>query len=214
MSPRNASQFNRQKKVRTKTTDERILIVCEGTRTEPNYFAGFQKELRSREIARKVYLKIEPAGMVSLSLVKEAIRLRDLDGEYDQVWCVFDRDLKKENNNQQNFNAAIHLADKNSINLAVSNDAFELWFLLHYEYYSSQTHRTELRKKLSGRLGEKYGKSSDDMYEKLKDKQTDAIKYAEKLWSNCQENYNTNPSTTVFKLVEVLNNFLKNKYLQ
>ncbi|MFM8004730.1 MAG: RloB domain-containing protein, partial [Dolichospermum sp.] len=41
-----------------------------------------------------------------------------------KVRCVFDRDLKKENNNQQNFNAAIRLAIESKLNLAVSNDAF------------------------------------------------------------------------------------------
>jgi hypothetical protein len=167
--------------------------------------------VRNRSIKNKVFLDIKPAGMVSLSLVKEAIKIRDLDGEYDQVWCVFDRDFKAENKNQQNFNTAIDIARKNNIELAVSNDAFELWFLLHYEYYSSQTHRTKVIETLSDRLGVKYEKNCDDMYEKLKDKQVDAIRYAAKLWSNCEENYNTNPSTTVFKLVEALSNFIENK---
>lgn len=124
------------------------------------------------------------------------------------MWCVFDRDLKRENNNQQNFNAAITLAKNNNINLAISNDAFELWFLLHYEYYSSCTHRNELIKKLEDRLGAKYQKNSYDMYEKLIDKQSDAIKRAKNLWDNCCQDHNVNPSTTVFELVEMLNSFL------
>jgi hypothetical protein len=188
-------------------TRKRFLIVCEGKKTEPNYFDGFQNELRTT-----AFLKIEPAGMVSLSLVKKAKRLKDDDGEYknDEVWCVFDRDFKSENNNQQNFNAAIKLAQENKINLAVSNDAFELWFLLHYEYYSSATHRTNLYKRLchQTRLGTKYKKNSKDMYEKLKEKQPQGIQNAKKLWQECDGNYNTNPSTTVFLLVEKLNSLL------
>jgi hypothetical protein len=210
MSPRNYSRLNRQKKVRTKSIDKRILIVCEATRTEPNYSSGFQKELRSKSIKEKVFLDIKPAGKVSLSLVEETISLKEEDKEYDQVWCVFDRDFKAENNNQQNFNTAIKLAKKNDINLAISNDAFELWFLLHYEYYQSQTHRSKLSSKLSDRLDVDYQKNCDYMYEKLKDKQIDAIKNAKKLWHECNEDYNINPSTTVFKLVEILNNFLNN----
>ncbi len=202
----NRGYLNRQRKVGAKgNTRKRFLIVCEGTKTEPNYFEGFQKELRT-----KAYFKIEPKGMVSLSLVKEAIRLKNEDGEYDDVWCVFDRDFKAENNNQQNFNEAIRLAQRNNLNLAVSNDAFELWFLLHYEYYSSQTHRSELIKKLShkNRLGAKYEKNSEDMYKKLKDKQQTAIDNAKRLWANCNQNYNINPSTTVFQLVNTLNDLL------
>jgi hypothetical protein len=47
MPTKNYARLNRQNKVGTKSTDKRILIVCEGTRTEPNYFSGFQKELRT-----------------------------------------------------------------------------------------------------------------------------------------------------------------------
>jgi hypothetical protein len=194
---------NRQNTIgRRGTTLKRFLIVCEGKETEPNYFSSFKNELKT--IA---FLQIEGKGMVSLSLVKEAKRLKDDDGEYDEVWCVFDRDFKSENNNQQNFNEAIKYAKRNNINLAASNDAFELWFLLHYEYYSSETHRSNYKKILSHkkRLGTKYEKNSEDMYEKLKDKQSEAIKNATRLWNECNGNYNTNPSTTVFELVEKLN---------
>jgi RloB-like protein len=194
---------NRQKTVgRRGETLKRFLIVCEGKQTEPNYFSGFQNELRA--IA---FLQIEGKGMVSLSLVKEAKKLKDEDGEYEEVWCVFDRDFKSENNNKQNFNEAIKLAQEHKINLAISNDAFELWFLLHYEYYSSTTHRSDLITMLCDkkRLGTKYKKNSQDMYEKLKEKQPDAIRNAKKLWNECDGDYNTNPSTTVFQLVETLN---------
>jgi hypothetical protein len=198
----------RQKTVgRRGETRKRFLIVCEGEKTEPNYFNGFKNELRT--IA---FLKIIPAGKVSLSLVREAKRLKEDDGEYDEVWCVFDRDFKSENNNQQNFNEAIELAKRYKINLAVSNDAFELWFLLHYEYYSSTTHRSNLPTMLCDkkRLGAKYKKNSANMYEKLKEKQPEAIKNAKKLWDQCNDDYNTNLSTTVFQLVEKLKSLLEN----
>lgn len=214
MPPRNTSRFSRQDKINTRKPDKRILIVCEGKKTEPNYFFGFQKQLRNKDISPKVKLDIEPAEMSSLSLINEAIRLIKIDnGEYDQVWCVFDRDHKQENNNLQNFNTAIEKAKKNKIKLAVSNDAFELWFLLHYEYYSSQTHRHKLIKKLSAknRLGAKYKKNSENMYEILRNQQPDAIKNAKRLWNDCKSDYNSNPSTTVFKLVEELNKCLTNK---
>lgn len=149
-----------------------------------------------------------------------------------KVRCVFDRDLKKENNNQQNFNAAIRLAIESKLNLAVSNDAFELWFLLHYEYYQSETHRSDYKTMLSfkTRLGEKYEKNSETMYEKLKDKEYNAINFAKKLWSSHCNLYeiddsdpnnltveqriiihNINPSTTVDQLVEKLNEVIFSK---
>ena len=216
------------RKVSGRSQNKTFLIVCEGTETEPNYFEVFQRKAHDKKIAK---INIEPAGLVGISLVKEAKSLKEL-GNYadDEVWCVFDRDLKKENNNQQNFNEAIKSAVENKLNLAISNDAFELWFLLHYEYYQSETHRSNYKNMLSAktRLGEKYEKNSETMYEKLKDKQSNAIKFGKKLWlSHCKAQgvndpnnltieeriiiHNINPSTTVDQLVEKLNEVIFTK---
>lgn len=201
---------------------KRILIVCEGE-TEEKYFKTFQVLGRDTKTAtiQPISIDIKNAKAVSITVVRKAIKLKKCDGSYndDEVWCVFDRDAKKENNNQQNFNQAIEFAHNNQINLAISNDAFELWFLLHYEYYCSQTHRIDLNKLLTNRLGQKYEKN-DDTYNQLEDKQENAIKNAKKLWlSHCQENqyksdnlsvhekqiiHNINPSTTIYQLIEKL----------
>lgn len=183
---RNFSRTQRGYRDRNSTRDrrgtpkKRFLIVCEGTKTEPNYFEALGKTIKSQ-----VTLTVKGEGKVSLSLVKKAIELKK-DGEYDQkkdeVWCVFDRDCKRENNNQQNFNQAIKLAHSNDINLGVSNDAFELWFLLHFSYYDSQTHRNDFADMLTSKMREKYNKNDLKNYEKLEDKQMQAIKYAAKLW--------------------------------
>ncbi|MEL6912425.1 MAG: RloB family protein [Cyanobacteria bacterium J06648_1] len=203
---------------------KRFLIVCEGTETEPNYF-----EALGRKIKTKVNLVIKGAGRVSLSLVEEAKRLKDKDGGYevksgdDEVWCVFDRDFKSENNNQNNFNRAISLACQNNINLALSNDAFELWFLLHYSYYDSETHRKNLIKMLDDKMDKKYSKiSSEQYYEELEHLLPQAIKHAEKLWNSYDEQielsrselatlikkHNINPSTTVYQLMNKLMKYL------
>lgn len=210
-------------------TRKRLLIVCEGQETEPNYFNSLYKNLNKIHL----YIQVKGAGRVTLSLVEKAIELKNEDGEYNEVWCVFDRDFKSENNNQQNFNRAIALALKKDIRLAISNDAFELWYLLHYEYYTSETHRNDLFTTLSDRLGERYEKKLD-LYEKhLKQRQQTAIKNAENLWKDISSNttkaiyfdkqhpekfteitdqliheltrkHNINPSTTVYSLVQRL----------
>lgn len=213
-----------KRKVSGRAKEKIFLIVCEGKETEPNYFEGFQEIAHTKRIA---FIKIKEGVGVGITVVKTAKQLKE-QGNYadDEVWCVFDRDLKKENNNQQNFNEAIKSAIENKLNLAVSNDAFELWFLLHYEFYQSQTHRSDYKTMLSfkTRLGEKYEKNSETMYEKLKDKESNAINFAKKLWSSHCNLYeiddsdpnnltveqriiihNINPSTTVYQLVEKLN---------
>lgn len=220
-SRNNRGYSNRQNKVGQKgSTRKRFLIICEGQQTEPNYFEGLRQEFKT-----KVHIDIKPAGRVSLSLVQEAQRLNEEDGgEYDEVWCVFDRDHKAENRNQENFNKAISLAKNNNFYLAISNDAFELWYVLHYEYYCSETHRSGFKRMLSDRrrLGEKYEKNCDDMYEKLKPLQAEAIKNAKKLWNQHDRDileakneidkfklikkHNINPSTTVYQLIEHIQN--------
>jgi len=197
-----------------------FLILSEGTETEPNYFEAFRQIAHANGTAD---ITIKRLGAVGITVVTIAKKLKE-QGNYgdDEVWCVFDRDLKKENNNQQNFNAAIRLAIENQLKLAISNDTFELWYLLHYEYYQSETHRSDYEKMLSIRLGEKYEKNSEIMYDKLKDKESNAIKFAKKLWlSHCNLHgmddpnnltieqriiiHNINPSTTVYQLVEKFN---------
>ena len=205
---------NRQNKVKSRgRTRKRFLIVCEGTETEPNYFEGLRNEFRNQ-----IYVDIEPAGKVHLSLIEKAKELAKEDGEYDEVWCVFDRDKKLENHNQKNFNQAIIEAINNDFHLAISNDAFELWYILHYEYYCSETHRSAFKKILSkkNRLGTKYEKNCGDMYQKLKPLQEQAIKHAKNLWERVEQEisttnnetdklikkHNINPSTTVYQLIE------------
>ena len=71
-----------------------FLIVCEGEKTEPNYFKSFPK--KSGKI---VYdLKFDGGGISTLKVVEKAIELRDSSKQkYDRVWAVFDRDSFKSN---------------------------------------------------------------------------------------------------------------------
>lgn len=181
---------------------ESILIVCEGEKTEPNYFRAFG--LSSAKV------RVEGCGANTLSLVKKAIDIRKKskahDEIFDQVWCVFDRD----NFPPQNFNAAFDLAVKENIKIAYSNEAFELWYLLHFHYYDSAISRNENKMKLTQLLNHPYKKNSQSMHKELLDKQNAAVKNAEKLIKtyNPPDPGNDNPSTTVHKLVLELNKHL------
>ncbi len=183
---------------------ESILIVCEGEKTEPNYFRAFR--LSSAAV------RVEGWGANTLSLVKKAIDIRekakDHDEIFDQVWCVFDRDSFP----PQNFNAAINLALKENIKIAYSNEAFELWYLLHFHYYDSALSRNEYKKKLSELLNHPYKKNSQSMYKELLAKQNAAVKNAARLIKtyNPPDPGNDNPSTTVHELVQELNTYLPN----
>ncbi|MEL6441699.1 MAG: RloB family protein [Cyanobacteria bacterium J06621_8] len=202
--------------------NKRFLIVCEGTETEPNYF-----EALGRKIKNKVNLNIRREGKVYSSLVEKAREIVKEDGSYkinagDEVWCVFDRDINRQNGNQQDFNEAIILAYDNSINLAISNDAFELWFLQHFSYYESETHRINYKSMLSQSIGGKYNKNDPQLYEKLEPYQEQAIKNSARLWNSYDQTidlptdetdklikkHNMNPSTTIHLLVGKLIKYL------
>lgn len=179
-----------------------FLIVCEGEKTEPNYFKAFR--LSSARV------KVEGCGMNTLSLIKKALEIKkrtELDGQnYDQTWCVFDRDSCP----LQNFNEALALAKRKRIRIAYSNEAFELWYLLHFHYYDSAISRNEYKKRLTKLLGCRYEKNNPDMYAQLRAKQGDALKNAERLLKSYTPPApgKDNPSTTVHQLVKELNKFL------
>ena len=186
-------------------TKKRFFIVCEGEKTEPNYFKKFSVNVDIK--------LIKGEGKDTKSLVETAIELKNglESDERDRVWCVFDRDRNDQNpHDAQNFNAAITLAQTNGIKVAYSKDAFELWYLLHFNFYNTGISRQRYQNMLTNLLGHEYKKNSGTIYEELKDKQQDAIKHAKRLLQEYEPpNPETdNPSTTVHLLVEELNNFI------
>lgn len=177
----------------------RILIVCEGKKTEPLYFKGFR--------ITSVNLVIEPAGAIHTSVVSKAIDILQEDSDYEEVWCVFDRDKHPSNRHDlRQFNDAIQLAQHHGIKVAYSNDAFELWYLLHFGYYDTQMTRMDYISKLSRLLPGGYQKNDPNMYTMLEGRMDDAIRNAKRLYDMCDKNDpgNADPSTTVFILVERL----------
>ncbi len=197
------SKNYRDRKIDKRNPKKTILIVCEGAKTEPNYFNKFKEKLRLTSVRLEVYGE----GANTNSLVEIASRRQkealSNNEPYDSVWCVFDRDSFP----SQNFNDALEKAKFHNLSVAYSNEAFEIWYLLHFNYYDTRISRADYCEKLSELITSKYTKNSADIYEKLLSKQGDAIRNAKKLL----ENYNPtnpeqdNPSTTVHILVEELN---------
>lgn len=180
------------------TRDERprFLIVCEGKCTEPYYFIALKNELRV-----SVDIKIEGLGDNTDSLVERAMELKQSD-DFDQVWVVFDRDSFPAGR----FNRAIQLAESNGIQVAYSNEAFELWYVLHFEYLQVGLPRKDYVHKLNSYLKRAYQKNSKTMYTDLKAHMDTARRHAAKLLAiypkpNPEQD---NPSTKVHLLIEEL----------
>ena len=145
---RSASLTRRQS---TREVKQSFLIVCEGVRTEPDYFKAFRMTAAT--------VKAVGQAMNTTSLVSKAISIRDADQKkkrtYDQCWVVFDKDDFP----AKDFNDAIALAKKNGFKVAYSNQAFEYWFLLHFNLYKGALHRNSYADMLSRLSGIPYSKT-------------------------------------------------------
>lgn len=143
-----------------------------------------------------------------------------------EIWCVYDYDVKPDESTTQpqDFNGSIAKAKANGLHVAWSNDAFELWFLLHYNTVEAGITRKEINDRLKkewklesfhneaktvGFCLENYSRhgGTESVMQKL------AIRRAQKLHQQYQgrtDYANHCPCTTVYLLVEELNKNLKN----
>ncbi len=191
----------------------RILIVCEGEKTEPNYFNAFKTISRNTAM-----IEVRGCGKNTLSVVDEAIRLsnqaKDNGQEYDQIWAVFDKDSFP----NRDFNAAITKAHKVGIKCAWSNEAFELWFLYHFQFVDTAMNRNQYADRISravnksgkynGTTPYQYQKNDPNNYRIMTEcgSQEEALKNAARAAAGFTDtNYaKHNPCTQVYKLVKQL----------
>lgn len=212
----------RKDKIETrKVIPYRYLIVCEGEKTEPNYFKYFQKiinEKFSKEIVKGVtYFHIEGKGMNTESLIEEAKRINEEASiQYGNIWCIFDKD----DFTARQFNSAIETAKQENIKTAWSNESIELWFLLHFENITTGITRNQYIEKLNIIFKEKnirkgiYEKNLNNMYEILRNygNQELAIFYAKQLeakYNEWETPSKMKPATRVYELVEELEKIIK-----
>jgi hypothetical protein len=197
-------------KIETKDTNKVILIVGEG-QTEKLYFESFPVlalTVKAVDLGGQSKLKLieSTESIISNSIIK-----------YDEVWCVFDMDYKQGEKEYSDFDNAIKSGKSKGYNIAYSNDSFELWFYLHFNFTDQKNHRKFYYKSLGEKWGlnyEKNGKSYNfcqTIYKKLDNNgnasQEKAIKRAEELYKSQShlEYHEQNPVTKVYELVNYLN---------
>lgn len=200
-----ALQRQRHERARNK----RYLIVCEGTKTEPNYFAELLEDLS----IRPQVVRIAPNDGVSPDkVVAHALDLYDEDAAggdaYDAVYCVFDRDR------HTTFEAAVQRtkdlsADGKPFVAITSTPCFEFWLLLHFGYTDQPFHAAgrksvgdQVVSALKAKPGfAKYGKGQKGIYSLLKDKVGDAITHTAQLRKHAVATGSVNPATDMDQLV-------------
>ncbi|MBF0497333.1 MAG: RloB domain-containing protein [Deltaproteobacteria bacterium] len=114
-----------------------VLIVCEGEKTEPNYFKALIKHLKLN--TANVTVADDTSGSSPINVVGTAIDLFDAakkaKNPFDKVYCVMDRDQAP------SYQKAINKLEGQQtkkvpvpIKAITSVPCFEFWILLHYRY--------------------------------------------------------------------------------
>lgn len=213
MKNNNISRKDRLKSKRQAPAN--YLIVCEGKKTEPNYFNGLKKKINEK-YGNKVdvlipNIDIKGTGMNTTSLVKYTQKtVNHANKVYGQVWVVFDKD----DYNDEQFNSAI---DNCNYNVAWSNPNFELWLLAHFKKVSRYVSKDDVLQDLNKEFQKKglgdYTKNDTDIFDKVtsEGKLHTAIKnceYMEELNKDGQASQR-NPMTKAHKIVDGLKEYLE-----
>jgi len=191
---------------------ECVLIVCEGAKTEPQYFKALRRELRLHTV--EVAVEGEECGSSPISVVDYAISLKKeraivarrsptLVG-YDAIWCVIDVEAPTQHSS---LAAAIDKARAHKVKVALSNPMFEYWYLLHFEKTSAlMQYNYQVIRKLKKHYPQ-YEKNDPSFFEVVYQRTSTAIKNSKEVLreKHCGDDLrDCNPSTHVHLVVEHL----------
>jgi RloB-like protein len=169
---------------------ERLLIVCEGEKTEPHYLQEIKNEYRLSTANVQVWPSEK--GTESTQVIEFAEELfHDGDRQkgieprsFDRVITVFDRDDHATYHNALAKSSALDAKRlKNDLKEPVHFEAvasvpcFELWLLLHFEDVQTPTRRDEVYKRLKVHLPI-YDKAQGGHWAKTKNKLEIAVQRA------------------------------------
>lgn len=204
---RNESRLSRRQG--RKRPYDRMLIVCEGEKTEVNYFTAIRREKR----IPNADIEIVPSdyGTAPLRIVEYGIDRFNEVKAFDRVYVVFDRD------DHLSYHNALSKADahdkklKNDEGVKVPFQAiasvpnFELWILLHFRDVQAPMHRDEVYAELHrANHYPTYQKNSTTVYQDTKDRIPVATQRAEAL----REHYTKYQGDQPYTDADVLTNEL------
>jgi hypothetical protein len=199
-----------------------LRIFCEGEKTEPLYINGYI-DLVSVS-GRKTVISIEPTRKnTPMQLVDEAVKLKksNVSLPEDEFWVVYDREAPSK------YPDALHLtawkkAERNNVNVSLSNVCFEYWLLIHlvdtqapYSCYDDLRKNSPLNEKMKELCGKRYEKTEGSIFQILKDKVPLARKRAKKLNAESKKSacpgrnmpFHMNPYVDVVDLLDAIDDF-------
>lgn len=193
----------------------RILIVTEGSKTEPLYL----EEIRAAHRLHSANVAVQPGqlGTAPMQVVRFARKLFE-EGDlrkgirpksFDQVYAVFDRDEHDSYIDALNLAKSLDGKLRNddrqpvSFKAIASIPSFELWLLLHYEDIQHPLHRDEVMARLKQHVPG-YDKGAGGAFATTRDRLEIATQRAQALAEKFSAYTAPEPFTAVHELVTLL----------
>ncbi len=209
----------------------RHLVYAEGTKTEPFYIESIKKEIAQKYKCNQndIELIIVNDGKTYNTKYLVNYALNDIDKRLkinesiDHVWIFFDKDdfpksnfleahnkIESLNNSSKLNNDGFKYNLENGITFhsCFSNESFELWYCLYFDFYEGKHSREDYIKLLNKKL-QSYKKNQKNMHQFLTSKGGNidfAIKNAKKLSGLKNKE---NPSTNVYMFAEYFKSYMK-----
>jgi hypothetical protein len=168
-----------QRRVARRQAYERMLIVCEGEKTEPQYLSEICREMRLA--TAHVHVQHSEFGTSPIQIVEFAEHLFVNGNSYkqipprafDRIYVVFDRDQHGSYHNAlaktDNLDRRLKNDEQKPVpfQAIVSVPCFEMWLLLHFEDVQAAMHRNDVYERLKVYL-DGYEKSASGYWGKTK----------------------------------------------
>jgi len=189
----------------------KVLVVCEGSKTEPLYFS----ELKDHYEINSANIMVDGSGGSSpISVVKYGKKLYDREKSrgdpFDRVYCVIDRDTHA--SYQSALDRIAVIKPPNTFYAINSVPCFEYWLLLHYTYMTAPfianggtSAADAVIQRLCGYIPA-YTKASRGVFNQLLEILPTAKIHAARSMLEAQRTGTDNPTTRVHELVDFLQN--------
>jgi hypothetical protein len=188
-----------------KTPNRLGLIVCEGSRTEPDYFKALIHKFLLPGISVHVMSSddSEPINVVELAIAKKKKGVAP-GLPYSQIWCVTDVEVPPHRTLGEAKDKA---ASVNNLELILTNPSFEYWFLLHFaKVVTPFQSNTDLQSKLK-QFHPTYKKTRigfDILFPLTESAIIRSKEVLKEQHNDTEDLSDCNPSTHVHKIVEYL----------
>jgi hypothetical protein len=217
-SPKIRQRAQLERKQSHRASYDRVLIVSEGSKTEPLYF----REIKNAHRLQTANVEVHPSelGTEPIQVVRYAKQLfekgdihkRVRAKGFEMVFAVFDRDDHKTYFDALQLTASLDGRLRNDAKQPVAFKAiasipcFELWLLLHYEDIRHPLHRDEVLTRLKKHIP-KYDKGFGGSFAATREYLEIASARAQSLARRSTAFDDTEPSTDIAELVTLLIDF-------